>query len=244
MLFRSQEFKEVKGVYEHPDYVRLAYDEQIAPRAPVLFIDEYQDVSPLQDALIRQWIEQADRVYVAGDPDQSIYGFRGCSPDLFLSLPAEDRGAHNGDRPVSHRCPVRIMATAEELLSAPANVAPAPRPGISARIVTRDIFDLVRHIEDAVRTYADTVTPIYILSRFRRHAGKIARDLAAAGIPTTGIRSVAGGPWGPARIGRHKDTLERDTVNIWHLTRAVRRYQEGTEIDRIQIGRASCRERV
>jgi DNA helicase-2/ATP-dependent DNA helicase PcrA len=235
-----QEFKTQRGVFEHADYVRLAVTDQVEPQAPIIFIDEYQDVSPLQDALIRQWIEQADRVYVAGDPDQSIYGFRGCSPDLFLSLPAEDRGAHNGDRPVSHRCPVRIMATAEELLSAPANVAPAPRPGISARIVTRDIFDLVRHIEDAVRTYADTVTPIYILSRFRRHAGKIARDLAAAGIPTTGIRSVAGGPWGPARIGRHKDTLERDTVNIWHLTRAVRRYQEGTEIDRIPLDEAEA----
>ncbi len=235
-----QEFKEAKGVYEHPDYIRLAYDERIDPSGPVLFIDEYQDVSPLQDALIRQWIEQADRVYVAGDPDQSIYGFRGCSPDLFLSLPAEDRGAHNGDRPVSHRCPVRVMATAEDLLGAPANVAPNSRPGISARIVTRDASDIVRHIEDAVRTYADTVTPIYILSRFRRHAGKIARDLSAAGIPSTGIRSVSGGPWGTARIGRHKNALERDTVNIWHLTRAVRRYQEGTEIDQIPLGEAEA----
>ncbi|MDR9815179.1 MAG: UvrD-helicase domain-containing protein [Candidatus Methanoculleus thermohydrogenotrophicum] len=47
----------------------------------------------LQDALVRQWIDQADRVYVAGDPEQSIYRFRGCRPDLFLSLPAEDRGS-------------------------------------------------------------------------------------------------------------------------------------------------------
>ena len=235
-----QEFKEKKGVYEHADYVRLAYDEQIDPPGPVLFVDEYQDVSPLQDALIRQWIDHADRVYVAGDPDQSIYGFRGCSPDLFLSLPADDRGAHNGNRPVSRRCGMRIMAEAERILGRAANVAPNSRRGISARIVTRDISDLVRHIEDAIRTYADTVTPIYILSRFRRHAGTIARDLAAAGIPTTGIRSVVSGPWGPARIGRRKNALERDTVNIWHLTRAVRRYQEGTEIDRIPLDEAEA----
>jgi len=35
------------------------------------------------------------------------------------------------------------------------------------------------------------------------------------------------GPWGAARIGKHKETLERETVNVWQLTRAVRRYAAG-----------------
>jgi superfamily I DNA/RNA helicase len=223
-----QEFKAAKGVFEHADYVRLAVTDQVEPQAPIIFVDEYQDMSPLQDALIRQWIDQADRVYVAGDPDQSIYGFRGCRPDLFLSLPAEDRGAHNGNRPISRRCAMRIMAEAERILGRPANVAPNSRPGRYGReVYTHNPGALPALIEDAVNAYAGG--PVFILSRFRRHVSKIMRDLAAEGIPCTGIRADIG-PWGAAPIGKHKNPLERETVNVWQLTRAVRRYATGGDI--------------
>lgn len=223
-----QEFKAAKGVFEHADYVRLAVTDQVEPQAPIIFIDEYQDMSPLQDALVRQWIDQADRVYVAGDPDQSIYGFRGCSPDLFLSLPAEDRGAHNGNRPISRRCAMRIMAAAERILGRPANVAPNSRPGRYGReVYTHNPGALASRIEDALQAYPGG--PVFVLSRFRKHVSKIARTLAAMGIPCTGIRADIG-PWGSVRIGRHKDTLERETVNLWQLTRAVRRYATGGDI--------------
>lgn len=227
-----QEFKAARDVYEHADYARLAVADQVEPQAPILFVDEYQDVSPLQDALVRQWIDQTDRVYVAGDPDQSVYGFRGCSPNLFLSLPAEDMGAHNGNRPVSRRCAMRIMAEAERILGRPANVAPNSRPGRYGReVYTHNPGGLPARIEDAVQAYPGG--PVFILCRFRRHVTQIARDLAAVGIPCTGIRATSGGPWGPARIGRYKNALERETVNVWHLTRAIRRYTGGGNIDQM-----------
>ena len=233
-----QEFKAAKGVYEHADYARLAVTDRVEPRAPVIFVDEYQDVSPLQDALIRQWIDQTDRVYVAGDPDQSIYGFRGCSPDLFLSLPAEDRGAHNGNRPVSRRCAMRIMTEAERILGRPANVAPNSRPGRYGReVYTHNPGGLPARIEDALKAYPGG--PVFVLSRFRRHVSKIMRDLAAAGIPCTGIRADSG-PWGAVRIGRDKNTLERETVNLWQLSRAVRRYMAGGDIDRVPYEEAEA----
>ena len=224
-----QEFKTQRGVFEHADYARLALDERVEPRAPILFVDEYQDLSPLQDALIRQWIEQADRVYVAGDPDQSIYGFRGCRPDLFLSLPAEDRGARDdGTRPISRRCAMRIMAEAERILGRPANVAPNSRPGRYGReVYTHNPEALPARIEDALKAHPSG--PVFVLSRFRRHVSKIARALAAMGIPCSGIRTDPG-PWGAAPIGKHKNPLERETVNVWQLTRAVRRYMAGGDI--------------
>ena len=223
-----QEFKAAKGVYEHADYARLAVTDQVEPQAPILFVDEYQDVSPLQDALIRQWIDQADRVYVAGDPDQSIYGFRGCSPDLFLSLPAEDRGARDGNRPVSRRCAMRIMTEAERILGRPANVAPNSRPGRYMReVYTHTPEAFPARIEDALKAHPSG--PVFVLSRFRKHVSKIARTLAAMGIPCSGIRTDTG-PWGAAPIGKHKNPLERETVNVWQLTRAVRRYATGGDI--------------
>ncbi len=45
-----------------------------------IFVDEYQDVDPAQAALIETLAAGADELVVCGDPDQSIYGFRGSDP--------------------------------------------------------------------------------------------------------------------------------------------------------------------
>ncbi len=45
-----------------------------------IFVDEYQDVDPGQVALIETLAEGADELVVVGDPDQSIYAFRGSDP--------------------------------------------------------------------------------------------------------------------------------------------------------------------
>lgn len=53
-----------------------------------IYIDEYQDVSPLQDAVFRA-ISRRDNRFMVGDIKQSIYGFRGASPDLFAAYREE-----------------------------------------------------------------------------------------------------------------------------------------------------------
>jgi DNA helicase II / ATP-dependent DNA helicase PcrA len=47
-------------------------------------IDEYQDIDPLQYALIRRLAPGDANVCAIGDPDQSIYGFRGADVGFFL----------------------------------------------------------------------------------------------------------------------------------------------------------------
>ena len=42
-----------------------------------LLIDEFQDISPLEYRLIRLWSRHGKELFVIGDPDQAIYGFRG-----------------------------------------------------------------------------------------------------------------------------------------------------------------------
>ncbi|CAB1056598.1 Endonuclease Q, cleaves 5' to damaged DNA bases / ATP-dependent DNA helicase UvrD/PcrA-like protein [Olavius sp. associated proteobacterium Delta 1] len=51
-----------------------------------IFVDEYQDLNPAQYRIIRALVPEADAVRdlcVIGDPDQSIYGFRGSDVTLF-----------------------------------------------------------------------------------------------------------------------------------------------------------------
>lgn len=50
-----------------------------------IFIDEYQDVNPLQDELMNKLTNENTKLFMVGDVKQSIYGFRGASPEWFLN---------------------------------------------------------------------------------------------------------------------------------------------------------------
>ncbi len=54
-----------------------------------LLVDEFQDINPLQYRLVREWSRGGKELFVIGDPDQSIYGFRGCDPKVFSRLGGE-----------------------------------------------------------------------------------------------------------------------------------------------------------
>lgn len=47
-------------------------------------IDEYQDISPLQQRLINAWLGSREEICVVGDPAQTIYSFAGATP-IFLN---------------------------------------------------------------------------------------------------------------------------------------------------------------
>lgn len=240
------DYKTEHGLFEHEDYVRLALDRELSPPAPVLFVDEFQDVAPAQAALIEQWIDHPDtqRVYVAGDEDQSIYGFRGCDPGIFLGLPAEDRGARpDGSRPTSHRCPARIMKTAETILNRPANVFPCDRRGQVFHVRPGSAEGLAKQVEEAIRyarTLSDERQPVFVLSRFRRGADALARALSAAGVPCTSIKPGRVNFWSHIRIGRSRDNLEKVKVGLWPLKKAIARYLSEEDTDPIPLEEAEA----
>lgn len=55
-----------------------------------LLVDEFQDINDLQYNLIRNWSSAGKSLFVIGDPDQSIYGFRGASADCFARLKQDE----------------------------------------------------------------------------------------------------------------------------------------------------------
>ncbi|MEE4354618.1 MAG: UvrD-helicase domain-containing protein [Desulfatiglans sp.] len=64
---------------EHPD-VPKAYGK----RFPYLFVDEYQDTNRVQAELLRILVQLGEAMlFVIGDPDQAIYGFRGGDVENF-----------------------------------------------------------------------------------------------------------------------------------------------------------------
>jgi len=80
--------KKKKGVLDFADLEHLAYkilcineiNREISSRYKFVFVDEYQDVNPLQERIISLVSAQK---FMVGDLKQSIYAFRGCRPDIF-----------------------------------------------------------------------------------------------------------------------------------------------------------------
>ncbi|HUZ51813.1 MAG TPA: ATP-dependent DNA helicase [Streptosporangiaceae bacterium] len=62
---------------------RLAYD--------VVLVDEYQDTDPAQEELLHALAGDGRELIVVGDPDQSIYAFRGADADAIGRFPARFR---------------------------------------------------------------------------------------------------------------------------------------------------------
>ncbi|MFZ5571883.1 MAG: UvrD-helicase domain-containing protein [Thermodesulfobacteriota bacterium] len=87
-----QELLSIQGVYDFEDLIfeavrLLEQDETVRERYrrrfPYLFVDEYQDLNHGQYRIVRALAPEDAPVCVIGDPDQSIYGFRGSDVGYF-----------------------------------------------------------------------------------------------------------------------------------------------------------------
>ena len=67
-----------------PDILKLWQE-----RFPYILIDEFQDINRVQYEVIRMLSKPLNNLFVVGDDDQSIYGFRGASPGLMLYMKQE-----------------------------------------------------------------------------------------------------------------------------------------------------------
>ncbi|HEU4913207.1 MAG TPA: ATP-dependent DNA helicase UvrD2 [Actinomycetes bacterium] len=90
-----------------------------------LVVDEYQDVSPLQQALLDQWLGGRDEVCVVGDPHQTIYTFAGASPDFLLGFRERHPGAKQVRLVRDYRSTPQVVDLANRLVAK----APTARHG-------------------------------------------------------------------------------------------------------------------
>ncbi|MFJ8784098.1 MULTISPECIES: ATP-dependent DNA helicase UvrD2 [unclassified Streptomyces] len=67
--------------------------EQVRSQYQHFVVDEYQDVSPLQQRLLELWLGRRDSLCVVGDASQTIYSFTGATPDHLLDFRTRHPGA-------------------------------------------------------------------------------------------------------------------------------------------------------
>ncbi len=81
-----------------------------------IMIDEFQDINPMQYEVIRMLAKPEDNLFIVGDDDQSIYGFRGSRPEIMLDFPKDYPKTVRVILAKNYRSTDRIVRTASKLV--------------------------------------------------------------------------------------------------------------------------------
>lgn len=174
-IMEYEGYKQEAGKVDFTDLLTVVLEDRTPLDTPVLMVDEYQDLTPLQDAVIKMWNTGTDHTIIAGDPAQSIYGVFGGSPELFNNWKADT----NTILEESHRLYTPIWDLARDTLAAERQDTPD--------IVTREAPHSPIHnmsFDDPYPVHPGTVLH---LVRCNYQAPAIALQLAEAGQIFSGL---------------------------------------------------------
>jgi DNA helicase-2/ATP-dependent DNA helicase PcrA len=90
--------------------------QQVREQYRFFVVDEYQDVSPLQQALLDLWLGDRQDLCVVGDASQTIYSFAGASADYLLGFPTRYRESTVVRLEQNYRSTPSIVHTANRLM--------------------------------------------------------------------------------------------------------------------------------
>jgi DNA helicase-2/ATP-dependent DNA helicase PcrA len=97
-----------------------------AERMQYVMVDEFQDVSARQYGIARILSERHGNLFIVGDPDQTIYAWRGSHTRFFLDFDREYPASQTLVLSVNYRSPPEILAAAGALIAK--NTARFPKP--------------------------------------------------------------------------------------------------------------------
>jgi DNA helicase-2/ATP-dependent DNA helicase PcrA len=166
--------------------------QQVREQYRFFVVDEYQDVSPLQQELLELWLGDRNDLCVVGDASQTIYSFAGASADYLLGFGSRYDDATVVRLEQNYRSSRQIVDTANQLMRGrpgalhlhPAVESTGPVPPVvqyptdmaEARGVAQTIADEIR----------SGVAPeeIAVLYRVNVQAAALERALADVGVST------------------------------------------------------------
>lgn len=81
-----------------------------------LFVDEAQDLNPVQHRLVDALRTGSDDLFLVGDPAQAIYGFNGADPALLVDVEQRFPGIEIISLPSNHRCTPQVVELGTHVL--------------------------------------------------------------------------------------------------------------------------------
>ena len=152
-----------------------------------LLVDEVQDVDRSQLRLALLLAAPANRIFLVGDDDQSIYGWRLADVRRVLALASALPGLRRVDLQVNHRCPVPVVERAVRLIEHNrerfAKVVRPRRDAPGSLILAPDASDEPARIERLLRSWPDDDGTRAILARTNRELRPAVLAALALGEP-------------------------------------------------------------
>lgn len=151
-----------------------------------LFVDEFQDVNPLQFAVLRAWLSPESTLAVVGDPDQAIYGFNGADPDFIRHVDRHFPAIAVLHLRTNFRSTPEVLGAAARVLSREPQTA--VKPGGDAPTVTEtrgeEEAPMLARAVRARRLAGGSWRDQAVLARTNAQLPALQTALAALGVPT------------------------------------------------------------
>ncbi len=99
-------------VYQLKKSLEQVPDFKIEPSFKYILVDEYQDLNSCDMAVIEELVKRGGELFIAGDDDQSIYGFRNANPNGIREFQYKYK-AEKFELETCYRCDKKILELAE-----------------------------------------------------------------------------------------------------------------------------------
>ena len=149
-------------------------------------VDEYQDVSPLQERLLNLWLGNRKEICVVGDPDQSIFSFAGSSNQYLLGFTKRypDAQVFRLDR--NYRSTSQIVNVANKVMDREL-ISVRGKGEVNVRLTSHsnevvESEKIVARISELIKSGVDS-RDIAVLFRRNDQLQDFAQTLLTAGIP-------------------------------------------------------------
>jgi DNA helicase-2/ATP-dependent DNA helicase PcrA len=210
-------FKEEYKLLDYCDLIENTLKQNIYPQYSVGFFDEAQDFTPLELALVRNWGKNMKFYVLAGDDDQCIYSFKGCTPDGFIG----------GDIPnmnitvlsQSYRMPIMVQKYANDYIK---NVSNRVKKKYSPREFSGQVIhSYLRYIDNTAilndaNQYIKQGKTVMFLTSCSYMLNEIICELKLNALPFHNPYRRKRGDWNPLTVSNGISGTERILAFIKH----------------------------
>jgi len=191
-----EEYKNQKDIWEFDDAILESVNNGDTVDAEYLFVDEVQDLYPLQQAFLDNQFGHVKRIFLGGDDDQTIYEWAGAKPEYFLNMEGninnkmpelwedktgywEDEGVYILDQ--SWRMPNNILELAKMVID---QVDERQEKQIKPH---HEGGEFIPMLNPSANEVINLINPddTMVLFRANYHAQSFGQELIKAGIPYT-----------------------------------------------------------
>jgi DNA helicase-2/ATP-dependent DNA helicase PcrA len=192
-------------VYQLKKALEQCGDFELEGPIEYFLVDEYQDLNRCDLAVVREIASRNVELFIAGDDDQSIYGFRKAHPEGIRRFARDYSGAHELSLEICKRCDSGILdlglfVAQQDPRRFPKEIRPEPGRGQGEVAILRfqdqdteavGIAKLCKHLMECHALKPDNILILVRSDRNGAFSGPIRQRLEVEGMPVSAATETA-----------------------------------------------------